>query len=64
MKMLKGLNVRELVATLLVLAASAVLPNAYVVSGMRLTTLPHLVGVAIIPAIALWPAFSPPSDST
>ena len=53
MKMVKGLNARELIATLFVLAASGVLPNAYVVSGMKLTTLSHLVGVAIVPAIAV-----------
>jgi hypothetical protein len=53
MTMVKGPSVRELVTTLLVLAASAVLPNAYVVSGMKWTTLPHLVGVAIIPAIVI-----------
>ena len=53
MKIVNGLNAKDVVATVLVLAASAVLPNAYVVSGMKLTALPHLVRAAVIPAVVV-----------
>ncbi len=53
MKIVNGLNAKDVVTTVLVLAASAVLPNAYVVSGMKLTALPHLVRVAVIPAVVV-----------
>jgi hypothetical protein len=53
MKIAGGLDLGDVMATVLVLAASAVLPNAYVVSGMKLTALPHLVRMAVIPAVAI-----------